>query len=39
MGSGVGDNACDLAVRKHSALMQDHEVVAGRYLVEQMRGP
>ena len=28
MGSGVGDDARDRAVRKHPALMQHHEVIA-----------
>jgi len=34
MGTGVGDDARDLAVGEHAALMQDHEVIAGHYLVE-----
>ena len=38
-GSGVGDDARDLAMRKHPALMQHHEVVARHDLVEQMGGP
>ena len=39
MGSGVGDDPRDLAVRKHPTLMQDHEAIAGCDLVEQMGGP
>ena len=38
-GSGLGDDARDLAVRQHAALMQNHEVIAGHDLVEQMRRP
>ena len=37
--AGVGDDARDLAMRQHPALMQHHEVVARHDLVEQMRGP
>jgi len=34
--AGIGDNARDFAMGEHLALMQDHEVVAGMDLVEQM---
>jgi hypothetical protein len=34
MGSGVSDDTPDRAMRKHSPLMQDHEVVARHDLVD-----
>ncbi len=39
MGSGVSNDIPDWAMRKDPALMQDHEVIAGHDLVEQMRCP
>ena len=39
VGSGRGDDVRDLAMRQHAPLMQHHEVVARRDLVEQMRRP
>jgi hypothetical protein len=34
MGSGVSDDMRNRAMRQHSPLMQNHEVVAGHDLVE-----
>src|SRR5712691_6538254 len=39
IGSGVGYDAYDRAMRKHSPLMQHHEIVIGPDFVEQMRRP
>ena len=39
VGPGFGDDARDRAVSQYAPLMQDHEVIARRNLIEQMGRP